>query len=183
VPKVKGAVIYSSGAPVANATVDLQWGVDGAWPPPREWMEKTLPKTAKTAANGRFELTLPKIPEDLVGQATVRARIAAIDAAGDRVEGAVAVLLSKDGILVSSVTELADGLVDGFNNRMYVRVTTPDGDVVRNTKITVKRAWQANDNGQTVETDSDGVATMQIHRCRGDPRRSSSSCGAVRRRS
>jgi hypothetical protein len=60
------------------------------------------------------------------------------------------------------VTELADGLVDGFNNRMYVRVTTPDGGVVSNTKITIKRAWQANDNGQTIETDVDGVASTQI---------------------
>ena len=162
VPAIKGAVIYSSGAPVANAQVAIDWGIDGAWPPPREWTEKLLPKAAKTAANGRFELVLPKIPEDLQGQVTMRARLSAIDPAGDRVEGTSTVLLAKDGIQVASVTELGDGLVEGFNNRMYVRVTTPDGDVVRNTKITIKRAWQANDNGQTVETDVDGVASLQL---------------------
>ncbi|MDQ3335732.1 MAG: MG2 domain-containing protein [Myxococcota bacterium] len=161
-PAIKGAVIYSSGAPVANAQVEITWDIDGAWPPPREWTEKLLPKTAKTAANGRFELALPKIPEDLQGQVSMRARLAAVDAAGDRVEGSSTVLLAKDGIQVSSVTELGDGLVEGFNNRMFVRVTTPDGDVMRNTKIHIKRAWQPNDNGQTVETDIDGVASMQI---------------------
>ena len=161
-PAIKGAVIYSSGAPVANANLEIQWHLDGAWPPPREWTEKLLPKVAKTAANGRFELALPKIPEDLQGQVTMTARVAAVDAAGDRVEGAARVLLSKDGIVVSSVTELGDGLVEGFNNRMYVRVTTPDGGVVRNTKIHIKRAWQPNDNGLTVETDIDGVASVQI---------------------
>lgn len=162
VPQIKGAVVYSSGAPVANANVEITWTVDGAWPPPPEWTDKLLPKLAKTAANGRFELALPKIPEDLVGQATLRAKIAAVDNAGDRVEGGASVLLAKDGIEVSHVTELGDGLVEGFNNRMYVRVTTPDGDVVRNAKITLTRAWQANDNGQTVETDVDGVASVQI---------------------
>jgi MG2 domain len=162
VPAIKGAVVYSSGAPVANAKLEISWAVDGAWPPPREWTETLLPKLATTAANGRFELALPKIPGDLQGKATMRARISAIDAAGDRVEGGATVLLGKDGIEVSSVTELGDGLVEGFNNRMYVRVTTPDGEVVRNGKITIKRAWQANDNGQTIETDVDGVASMQI---------------------
>ena len=63
------------------------------------------------------------------------ANIAAVDAAGDRVATTIPVLLTEHGIEVSSVTELGDGLVDGFNNRMYVRVTTPDGRVVPNAKI------------------------------------------------
>ncbi len=161
-PNIKGAVIYSSGAPVANAAIDITWTIDGAWPPPREWTDKLLPKKAVTGANGRFELALPKIPDDLQGQVTMAARLSAVDPAGDRVEGGAAVLLSKDGIQASAVTELGDGLVEGFNNRMYVRVTTPDGGVVRATKVTIKRAWQANDNGTTVETDDDGVAALQL---------------------
>jgi len=161
-PSIKGAVLYSSGAPVAKATLDIQWDINGAWPPPVEWQAKLLPKQAQTAANGRFELELPKIPDDLQGKTTMTARISAVDPAGDRVEGQALVLLSRDGIQVSAVTELGDGLVQSFNNRLYVRVTTPDGRVVSNAKIKVKRTWQPNDNGIAAELDEDGVASLQI---------------------
>lgn len=161
-PTIRGAVLYSSGAPVANAKLEIAWTVNGDWPPPLDWEDKLLPRIAKTGANGRFELVLPQIPADLQGRATLDAAISAIDPAGDRVEGSATVLLSKDGIAVSSVTELGDGLVEGFNNRMYVRVTTPDGAVVRKTKVTIKRAWQANDPGITTELDEDGVASLQL---------------------
>lgn len=161
-PTIKGAVIYSSGAPVANAKVEIEWRVGGAWPPPTEWQETLLPKQALTGGNGRFELALPEIPKDLQGIATLTAHLAAVDAAGDRVEGTANVLLSQDGIQATSVTELGDGLVEGFNNRMYVRVTTPDGQVVRNTKVNLKRSWQPNDPGLEAELDEDGVASVQI---------------------
>lgn len=161
-PLIRGAVIYSSGAPVANAKLEITWTVTGDWPPPLDWEEKLLPKIAKAGANGRFELALPQIPSDLQGQVTMSARIGAVDAAGDRVEGSASVLLSKDGITVSSVTELGDGLVEGFNNRMYVRVATPDGQVVRKTKVLLKRSWEDNDKGIEAETDEDGVASVQI---------------------
>ncbi|MBA3453628.1 MAG: hypothetical protein H0T42_11100 [Deltaproteobacteria bacterium] len=161
-PTIRGAVVYSSGAPVANAKIEIAWSVSGNWPPPLEWEDKLFPKVAKTGANGRFELALPQIPTDLQGRATISAAISAVDPAGDRVEGSAAVLLSKDGIEVSSVTELGDGLVEGSNNRMYVRVATPDGQVVRKTKVTIKRAWQPNDPGITTELDEDGVASLQL---------------------
>ncbi len=161
-PVIRGAVLYSSGAPVANAKLEITWTIDGDWPPPLDWEEKILPKVAVTGANGRFELALPKIPDDLQGQVTMSARIGAIDAAGDRVEGSASVLLAKDGITVSSVTELGDGLVEGFNNRMYVRVATPDGQVVRKTKVILTRSWEPNDKGIAAETDEDGVASVQI---------------------
>lgn len=161
-PTVKGAVIYSSGAPVAKAKVEITWDIQGEWPPPLDWQEKTLPKTATTGENGRFELALPVIPKDLQGQVTLAAKIAAIDPAGDRVEGSASVLLSEDGITVSSVTELGNGLVEGFNNRLYVRVATPDGQVVRKAKVTLKRSWEQNDKGIEAELDEDGVASLQI---------------------
>jgi hypothetical protein len=161
-PAIRGAVIYSSGAPVANAKVDIQWSIHGDWPPPTEWMERLLPKTAVTAANGRFELALPKIPMDLQGRVTLRAQLGAIDSAGDRVTGTVAVLMSEAGIEVSAVTELGDGLVEGFNNRLFVRVTTPDGAAIPGAKIRVKRAWQATDAGMESQLDEDGVASLQI---------------------
>ncbi|HSR97987.1 MAG TPA: MG2 domain-containing protein, partial [Kofleriaceae bacterium] len=161
-PSIKGAVIYSSGAPVAGAQLDIAWDVAGEWPPPRDWTDSLLPRRAQTTANGRFDLALPEVPPDLIGRATLTARISAVDPAGDRVEGAAQILLSKDGIQVSAVTELGDGLVESFNNRLYVRVTTPDGRVVSGGKITVKRAWQAGDRGQGADLDEDGVASLQI---------------------
>src|SRR5262249_17596254 len=33
-PTIKGAVVYSSGAPVANAGLDITWDIAGDWPPP-----------------------------------------------------------------------------------------------------------------------------------------------------
>lgn len=162
VPAMKGAVIYSSGAPVAGAKLDIEWQIDGAWPPPTDWQDKVLPKHAVTGANGRFELALPKIPDDLAGKTTMTARISAVDPAGDRVEGAASVLLSKDGIQASAVTELGNGLVESFNNKLFVRVATPDGRVVTNTKVKLKRTWQQNDNGLEAELDEDGVASVQI---------------------
>ena len=161
-PLIRGAVIYSSGAPVAHAKLEITWTIDGEWPPPLDWVEKILPKQAETGANGRYELTLPQIPADLTGQVTMSAHIGAVDQAGDRVEGSATVLLSKDGITVSSVTELGDGLVEGFNNRIYVRVATPDGQVVRKTKVNLKRAWQPNDPGIDADLDEDGVASLQV---------------------
>lgn len=162
VPVVRGAVTYSSGAPVAGASLAVAWSVLGDWPPPTAWLESTLPKTATVGANGRFVLTLPEVPPDLQGQATLIARLAAVDAAGDRVEGSARVLLSEDGIAVSAVTEIGDGLVEGFNNRMYLRVTTPDGRVIPGAKIHVARAWQADDPGQDAVLDDDGVASVQL---------------------
>ena len=33
-PTIKGGVIYSSGAPVANANLEIAWDIHGGWPPP-----------------------------------------------------------------------------------------------------------------------------------------------------
>jgi hypothetical protein len=161
-PEIKGSVVYSSGAPVARAALDIDWHVGGDWPVPREWQESVLPRQAVAGANGRFELALPEVPADLQGRVMLVATISAIDPAGDRVATAVPVLLSEEGIVVSAVTELDDGLVEGFNNRVYLRVTTPDERVVPNAKITVKRAWQPSDNGIDAMLDEDGVASLQL---------------------
>lgn len=161
-PAIRGAVLYASGAPVASAALTIRWDISGAWPPPPEWQERLLPKQAETAANGRFTLALPPIPADLQGKIQITARIAAVDPAGDRVEGAASVLASADGLEVSAVTELGDGLVEGFNNRIYLRVTTPDGRELPNAKITVRRAWQRQDPGIAAQSDEDGVASLQL---------------------
>src|SRR6185436_18993697 len=84
------------------------------------------------------------------------------DPAGARATAVAPVLLSEDGIQVAAVTELGDGLVESFNNRLYLRVATPDGRVVANTKVTVKRAWEPGDAGVVAELDEDGVASLQL---------------------
>lgn len=161
-PLIRGKVRYSSGAPVRDAEVEISWSINGSWPAPPEWMESTLPKRASTDASGNFELDLPRVPGDLRGKNTLFARLAATDPAKDRVEGSASVLLSEDAIAVSAVTELDDGLVQGFNNRIYLRVTSAAGAVLSNTELTVKRAWEPNDKGITAMTDEDGVASLQV---------------------
>jgi hypothetical protein len=160
-PVIEGAVVYSSGAPVAGAKLDVEWSVLGDWPAPAEW-NTVLPAHAASGKDGAFKLAMPAIPADLQGKATVVARISAVDPGGDRVEAAAQVLLAQDAIAVEAVTELGNGLVQGFNNRMYLRVTTADGRVVTGTSIKVKRAWQGSDPGVTAPLDEDGVASVQL---------------------
>ena len=161
-PTVDGQVLYSSGAPVAGAVVSLDWQHSGAWPPPREWFEGGLPTEAKADAAGRFRVTLPRIPADLRGQVTLSAQVMAADPAGDVVRGGVSLLLSEDALAVSAVTELEGGLVENYSNRVYLRVTSADGQVLPGAELTVKRAWDATDPGVRAVADEDGVAGFQL---------------------
>jgi hypothetical protein len=161
-PTVRGKVLYSAGPPVQGAAIELGWSVDGAWPPPTSWINGALPTRAVSDAGGAFTLQLPAVPRDLRGRVTLQARMSATDPAGDRAEGRAAVLLSEDGVQVAAVTELEDRLVEGFNNRLYLRVSSPAGVVLGKTDLVVKRAWEANDPGITATTDEDGVAALQI---------------------
>jgi hypothetical protein len=157
-------VVYSSGAPVADAKLELAWQINGGWPAPTTWMKEEggLPRKATTKANGRFKLELPKIPADLQGRVTMSARVVATDPAGDRVEAGTAVLLSEDLIQAQAQTNLGDGLVQGFNNRMYLRVTTADGRALPGAKVNVKRAWIPTDKGLDTTLDEDGVGRVQL---------------------
>lgn len=162
-PRLKGDVKYASGAPVANARVELSWSVAGEWPAPTSWTDGSgLPREAKADASGHFSVELPQVPDDLQGQATLVARLAALDDSGDRVEGGAAILLSADAIRVAAITELEGGLVHGFNNRMYLRATTADGRVLEGVTLNVKRLWEARDKGTDAEADVDGVASLQV---------------------
>lgn len=161
-PTINGAVAYSSGAPVEGAVLEITWSVSGRWPPPTAWSEGALPTSGTTDRNGTFSLTLPQIPADLVDTVRMTGTISAVDAAGDRVVGTVTALLSADDIAASAVTELSDGLVENFNNRVYLRVTTPDGRALPGAEVTVKRAWDATDTGTVATADADGVAAIQI---------------------
>ncbi len=166
-PSVQGAVRYASGAPVANATLQLSWTAQGDWPPPSAWSHEgaaggALPTVATAGRDGRFTLELPPIPEDLSGRNTLSATLTAIDSAGDRVGGAVSILLSGDALAVDTVTELGDGLVEGLNNRLYLRATTPDGLPLAGATLRVRRAWDAKDPGVSGVADEDGVASLQL---------------------
>jgi hypothetical protein len=162
-PTVEGQVVYSSGAPVAAADVSFDWSHSGQWPPPLEWFNGgALPTKAKTDATGRFRVSLPKVPMDLRGQVTLSAQVTAVDPAGDAVRGGVALLLAEDAIAVSTVTELAGGLVQNYSNRVYLRVTTVDGQVLPGAELTVKRAWDPKDPGVRAVADEDGVAGFQL---------------------
>ncbi|WP_164008702.1 MG2 domain-containing protein [Pyxidicoccus trucidator] len=161
-PEVEGQVVYASGAPVADADVELEWDASGDWPPPTEWLNGGLPGRAKTDAAGRFRVALPRVPMDLRGNARLSASVAAKDAAGDRVQGAVSLLLAEDALAVSTVTELEDGLVAGFSNRVYLRATTADGRVLPGAELKVTRAWDARDEGVRAVADEDGVAAFQL---------------------
>lgn len=162
-PVLKGSITYNSGAPVANAKLELSWNVSGQWPPPTSWVNgQALPKTATTNANGTFVAELPLVPVDLQGQSRLNARIGAVDASGDRVEGHASVLLSEDALGIEAVSELADGLVEGFNNRLFLRATTADGRVLHGATLNVKRLWEPSDKGVEATVDEDGVATLQV---------------------
>ena len=162
-PTLKGKVKYASGAPVVGAKLELTWSTQGAWPPPTSWVEgSALPKAATTGPGGAFTVELPAVPDDLRGTATLSASIAAVDTANDRVEGSASILLSEDAISVSTVTELADGMVQGFNNRLYLRAMTADGRVLDGVTLDVKRLWEPSDPGTEAPVDEDGVASLQL---------------------
>ncbi|GAB4569249.1 MAG: hypothetical protein Tsb0020_23300 [Haliangiales bacterium] len=164
-PTVRGNVVYSAGTPVAGATVAVEWSVSGSWPPPNAWLSGGLPTQARADEAGQFTLTLPEVPADLMGQATLRARLIATDEAGDRVAGSLSILLSEDAIRVDTVTELADGLVAGANNRLYLRVTRADGRPLPGAEIAIARAWLTGAEADTAlqaTLDEDSVARVQL---------------------
>ena len=162
VPTAAGAVRFSSGAPVSGAVVALSWRVSGDWPMPTEWAEGGLPTQVVADRSGAFSIQLPPIPEDLLGQATLQARLTATSPAGDVQTGGLSLQLSDTAVLAEAVTELRGGLVEGFNNRVYLRVTQPDGRPLGDADLRVRRTWDPRDPGIEARTDADGVAALQL---------------------
>ncbi len=160
-PALRGTLRYRSGAPVADAQVDLRLLNPGgdAWPPPNSWLER---REVSTDSDGAFELELEAVPEDLQGLVTIPVVARATDAAGERVGGGTALKLSQHGLVAQAETELRDGLVPDFNNRVYLRVTLPDGTPLPGAEVTVKRAWDPADEGVSGTADADAVAAVQL---------------------
>lgn len=159
VPVVTGTVRYASGAPVGDAVVSVTPRASGEWPVPAAWTE---PRTVTTSAEGRFRLQWDAVPEDLRRTGRLDLSLIATDAAGDTATGSASLLFSADAVAADVVTELADGVVPAANNRLYLRLTRPDGEVLRGATLRLRRAWDADDPGVEAVTDGDGVARLQV---------------------
>ena len=159
-PVVSGTARYTSGAPVRAAPVRvvLSRG-EGEWPPPPAWLQ---PRALTTDADGRFHLLLDPVPGDLVGNATLRVGLEVIDESGAVARGGTSVRLARDEIVADAVTELTGGMVPDANNRVFVRVTTPDGEPLRGTTVRLQKEWDPDDAGVASIADADGVARFQI---------------------
>jgi hypothetical protein len=162
-PLVRGAAIYSSGAPVAGAAVDVDWRVEGPWPAPTAWMLDeggALPRHAVTGPAGRFELALPAIPPTSTAGDAGRARLGdrrrrrsrrgrrrcccrrtPSRLGGDRARG-----------------RAGRGLQQPRLSARHHRRRRPLGGA----KIRVRRAWEARDPGLDAQLDEDGVGALQL---------------------
>jgi hypothetical protein len=157
---VEGRAKYTSGAPMGNAQVQVALQpVSGRWPMPLSW-EK--PAETRTAPDGSYRVNFGMVPPDLMDHTTLSAVVSVVDASGEHARGQTALVLSKDALVVQAVTELGGGLVEGFNNRAYLRVTSPDGEPLADTELRVSRPYDPTDPGKQVMTDVDGVAALQI---------------------
>lgn len=167
-PVIAGSVVYSSGAPVGGAALELRWGTSSGWPLPSAWTDPSapadqrLPTTLSADAAGRFRATLPVVPGDLQGLVTLSAQITATDPTGEALATSLSLLLAEERIQASAVTELDGGLVESYSNRLYVRVTTPWGAPLPETSVQVSRAWDPTVKPVRTTTDVDGVAELQI---------------------
>lgn len=158
-PRLRGKAVYTSGAPVQNAVVRVSVSPGGAWPPPSAWLEE---QELRTDASGTFTVGFPAVPEDLVGQATLSVSAAVTEEAGETAWGAASVLLAEEPLMAEAVTEFGSGLAADTNNRVYLRVTRPDGSVLGDARIKVRRSWDERDPGLEAQTDADGVARVQL---------------------
>lgn len=157
---VDGTARYTSGAPVRNASVRVRlYGSGGRWPMPLAWEE---PIEVTTKADGRFSFELGEVPADLVDVAKIRVDAQVTDEARETQSGGATLTLSEKSLAVAAVTELRDGLVEKFNNRAYLRVTTPDGRPLRKAQLRLSNPYDTTAPVMEAATDEDGVAAIQV---------------------
>lgn len=158
-PTLHGHVRYASGAPVAGGSVRLRLSTSGAWQPPPEWpVDVTLP----TDSAGAFSFTAAAVPADLVGTVTMAVRADATDPAGESATGSTSLVLAEDRLHAEAVTELGDGMVPEMNNRLYVRLTTPEGAPLADTAMRLRPAWDDRAAWTDAKSDADGVVRLQL---------------------
>ena len=162
---VEGTAKYSSGAPVKDAPVQVDVALaSGRWPMPLAWEQ---PFVGTTDAYGKFSIPIGNVPADLIEKNTLSARVTVTEAAGETIVGGTSIVLSQYDLIAEAVTELGDGLVGGFNNRAYLRLSKPDGAPIADTDVKVTPWWDASAKPFTGRTDVDGVAALQLDP--GDP--------------
>lgn len=162
---LEGRATYTSGAPIGRAPVQIQLQpAQGRWPMPLSWEE---PLQAITEPDGTFSVTLDQVPPDLMDRTTLTAIASVTEAAGEIAQGRGQIVLSDEGLQIEAVTELGDGLVGGFNNRAYLRVSTPDGRPLPGAEIEVGNPYDPMDAGKLATADADGVIAIQLDP--GDP--------------
>lgn len=160
----EGRATYTSGAPVARAAVRARLSrVEGRWPMPIAWEDE---RTLRTDADGRFAVEIGRVPADLMAPTTLALDVAVVDEAGETARGRAPVVLSPQSLRLDAVTELGDGVVGGFNNRVYLRVATPDGTPLAGARVEV-RPPNDPDDVWTGTADASGVIAMQLDP--GDP--------------
>ncbi len=131
---------------------------------PLDW-EDTL--EAVTDTSGKYRVLVGQVPSDLLERAVLRAQVEVTEEAGETSSAVTNLVLSQYPIKVDAVTELGDGLVGGFNNRAYLRVTRPDGTALPGADVSVSNWWDPDAKIQTAKADEDAVAALQIDP--GDP--------------
>lgn len=157
---VSGVARYASGAPVANAPVVVRLRqAEGRWPMPLDWEE---PIEAVTGRDGTFEAEFGEIPSDLIERAVFSVDARVTEEAGEVGGAGAQVVLSEDDLRVEAVTELDGGLVEGFNNRAYLRVMRPDGTPLPLADVVVDNPWDPTAPKRDAKTDEDGVASIQL---------------------
>ena len=154
---LRGTVEYASGAPVQDARIELSASGQG-WPPPRDWDAHEL----RTDSDGAFVWRLGEIPQDVVDATVVTFRGVVTDSDGDVAGMSTSVTISPEEIVADAVTEVRGGMVPDLNNRVYLRLTTPDGRALGDEEVFLKNRWDSRDEGRTVTTDADGVAALQL---------------------
>lgn len=161
---VTGQARLASGPPLRG--VPVQWHAtttEGRWPVPIRWEDGG---ELTTDDAGRFTVDLGVVPQDLVDRATVTLTATVRDETGETRTAQAPVVLSTEPLKVAAVTELSGGLAGGFPNRVYLRVTTPDGQALPDTAVAVRNPW-SDDDPTEATTDADGVVAVRLDP--GDP--------------
>lgn len=155
-------VRYASGAPVPDAAVSIRWTVEGDWPPPSAWTRGALPTSLRAGPDGLVRLTLPPVPADLVGAATLVGALTATDPTGEVVAGTLRLPLHQEPFGVDALTELGGGVAEGVPNRVWVRARLPDGRPLAGAALSIRRAWEPGAAPIAVTADEDGFALVQL---------------------
>lgn len=158
VPQIDGVVRSIDGRAVGHATVTWQVEAPADWLVPTDWQ---MSQELRTDALGRFELALSPIPDDLPGHRSLDLRFDVVGPSGDAVHTTVPLRVSPEPLRIRGLTE-SGGLLAHRANRLYLLVTTPDGEPLRDTALTVSSALDPLTPTQEARTDEDGVAAVRL---------------------